>query len=60
MAGLRAFLEESGQEFRRVRWLSRAETIRMVLVVIGLSAAVGAFIYLWDQIFFFALKSLLG
>lgn len=45
------FLLESREEFRRVNWPTRREAVRMVFVVVGISAAVAVFLGLMDFIF---------
>lgn len=42
------FIVEVFQELRKVTWPSREETVRLTLLVIVLSAAMGAFLGLFD------------
>jgi len=56
---LRLFLAESREEFKRVNWPTRRETIRIVLVVIGLSLAVAAFLGALDFFFLGILQKIL-
>ena len=48
---LRNFLDEARQEFKRVNWPTRAETMRMTGIVIGVSLAVAIFLGALDFIF---------
>ncbi|MCL5006899.1 MAG: preprotein translocase subunit SecE [Patescibacteria group bacterium] len=48
---LNNYLTESREEFGRVSWLSRAEAIRLVIVVTVITAAVAAYLGLLDSIF---------
>lgn len=50
-AKLKVFLQESGQELKKVNWPSRSETIRYTLFVIGLSLTLAAFLGLLDFVF---------
>ena len=45
------FLKEVRQELGKVIWPTRAETVRLTLIVIGVSVAVGLFIGALDIIF---------
>ncbi|OGY59536.1 MAG: preprotein translocase subunit SecE [Candidatus Colwellbacteria bacterium RIFCSPLOWO2_01_FULL_48_10] len=44
MSRLKNFINESRQEFGRINWPTRAETVKMVLMVIGISAVVSLFL----------------
>lgn len=44
------FLREVKLELERVIWPSRAETVKLTLIVIGVSAAVGLFLGVLDFI----------
>jgi len=48
---IKIFLQESRQEFKRVNWPTRKETMRYTLFVIGLSIALSIFLGLIDFIF---------
>jgi len=50
-AKLKAFLQESRQEFKRINWPTFPETRRLTLIVIGLSLAVAIFLGFLDFIF---------
>ncbi len=52
---LTSFLKESWQELQHVNWPTRKETTRMVLVVIGVSLAVAAFLGAVDYFFMYLL-----
>ncbi len=55
---LKNYIIESRQEFRRVNWPSREETIRLTLIVIGMSVAFAIFLGASDALFQFALQFL--
>jgi len=48
---LGAFLQESRQELRRVNWPTRQETVRLTLIVIGISLGLALFLGLFDYLF---------
>lgn len=50
------FLRESRQEFKRINWPSRQETIRYTLFVIGFSLALAVFLGLLDFAFLYLLN----
>lgn len=50
---------EARDEFGRVKWLSRAETTRLVLVVVVISAAVSIYLSLLDTIFLTIIKKII-
>lgn len=54
---LKSYLQESRQEFRRVNWPSREETIRLTLIVIGMSLVVAFFLGALDFLFSYLLKT---
>ena len=56
MERLKAFLQESRQEFRRINWPALQETIRLTIVVIVLSLGVAIFLGAIDYGFFFFLN----
>ena len=45
------YLKETRQEMRHVNWPTRKNTIRFTLLVIGVSAAVAAFLGFLDFVF---------
>ena len=45
------FIKEARQEFKRVNWPSRKETVRYTIFIIGLSLALAAFLGFLDFIF---------
>jgi len=59
IARIKAFLQESKQEFKRVNWPSRQETVRLTLIVIVISLAISAFLGLLDTGFTILLKQIL-
>lgn len=46
------FLRESRAELRKVHWPTRKELIAYTIVVLAITAIVGAFVFLADVIFF--------
>lgn len=46
--GRLAFIEEVYGELTKVTWPSREDAARLTLLVLGVSAAVGVFLALWD------------
>ena len=45
------FIQEARQELRRVNWPTRAETVRLTLIVIGMSLGLALFLGLFDYLF---------
>ncbi|MCX6702550.1 MAG: preprotein translocase subunit SecE [Candidatus Wolfebacteria bacterium] len=54
---LKAYILESRQEFRRVNWPTRQETIRLTMIVIGISLGVAVFLGILDFFFSYLLKT---
>lgn len=54
------FLIEVKNELYKVTWLSRADTIKLTLIVIGISVAVGIYLGGLDLLFTELLKLLIG
>jgi preprotein translocase subunit SecE len=54
---LKSYLYESIQEFRRVNWPTRKETIRLTLIVVALSLVVAVYLGLLDSIFVYLLEN---
>ena len=50
---------EAKEEFSRVKWLTRAETTRLVWVVIIISAVVAVYLSLLDTLFLTIIKKLI-
>lgn len=50
------FLRESKQEFKRINWPSRQETVRYTLFVIGFSLVLAVFLGLLDFAFLYLLN----
>jgi preprotein translocase subunit SecE len=48
---LRRYLSESWAELKKVAWPSRETVIRLTLLVIAVSLAVGIYIFVLDSIF---------
>ena len=53
------FIKEARQEFKRVNWPSRKETVRYTTFIIGLSLALAAFLGFLDFIFVRVLESII-
>jgi preprotein translocase SecE subunit len=51
LTGIRRYLVESWAELKKVAWPSRETVIRLTLLVIAVSVAVGIYIYVLDRIF---------
>jgi len=60
MHKLKRFIKESKQEFAKVNWPTRAEAIRMVIIVIVISVIVAIFLGAVDLGFLFGLEQLLS
>ena len=48
---MRRYLDESWAELKKVAWPTRQTVIRLTLLVIAVSVAVGIYIYVLDRIF---------
>jgi preprotein translocase subunit SecE len=53
---LKSYIQDSYREFHRVNWPTKKETVRLVLVVIGLSLGVAVFLGVLDMIFVYLLE----
>ncbi|OGG43884.1 preprotein translocase subunit SecE [Candidatus Jorgensenbacteria bacterium RIFCSPLOWO2_12_FULL_42_11] len=53
---IKNFLQEARQEFKRINWPTRQETIRYTVFVFGFSAAMAFFLGLLDFAFLYLLK----
>jgi preprotein translocase subunit SecE len=51
LTGMRRYLAESWAELKKVAWPTRETVVRLTLIVIAVSIAVGAYIYVLDSIF---------
>jgi preprotein translocase subunit SecE len=51
LTGVRRYLNESWAELKKVTWPTRETVIRLTLLVIAVSIAVGAYIAVLDRIF---------
>lgn len=56
---LKSYIQDSYQEFHRVNWPTRQETIRLVLIVISVSIGVAIFLGVLDMIFVYLLERFL-
>ncbi len=48
---MRRYLVESWAELKKVAWPTRETVIRLTLLVIGVSIAIGVYIFVLDSIF---------
>ena len=48
---MRRYLEESWAELKKVAWPTRETVIRLTLLVLGVSIAVGLYIFALDRVF---------
>jgi preprotein translocase subunit SecE len=48
---IRRFIDESWSELKKVTWPTREQTIRLTVLVFVVSAAVGAYIAVFDALF---------
>ncbi len=51
LTGLRRYLVESWAELKKVAWPTRETVIRLTLLVLAVSVAIGVYIYVLDRIF---------
>ena len=51
LTGIRRYLVESWAELKKVAWPSRETVIRLTALVLGVSVAVGVYIFVLDRIF---------
>ena len=51
LTGLRRYLTESWAELKKVVWPTRETVIRLTVLVIAVSVAVGVYIFVLDRIF---------
>jgi preprotein translocase subunit SecE len=57
---MRTFWQESRQEFKRVNWPTREETVRYTMFVIGFSIVLSLFLGILDFAFVKALEQLIA
>lgn len=53
---LKSYIRESYQELRRFNWPTRQETVRLTLIVIGISLATAVLLGLLDLLFVYLLE----
>lgn len=53
------YIQESYREIHRVNWPTRQETLRLTLIVIGISLGVAAFLGILDLVFTYLLQKFL-
>jgi len=51
LTGLRRYLQESWAELKKVVWPTRETVIRLTVLVVAVSFAVGVYIFVLDRIF---------
>ena len=51
LTGVRRYLVESWAELKKVAWPTRETVIRLTLLVLGVSVAIGIYIYALDRVF---------
>ena len=51
LTGVRRYLIESWAELKKVAWPTRETVIRLTLLVLGVSIAVGIYIFALDRVF---------
>ena len=51
LTGLRRYLTESWAELKKVVWPTRETVIRLTVLVVAVSVAVGIYIFVLDRIF---------
>ena len=51
LTGIRRYLVESWSELKKVAWPTRETVIRLTLLVLAVSVAIGVYIYVLDRIF---------
>jgi preprotein translocase SecE subunit len=51
LTGMRRYLVESWAELKKVAWPTRETVIRLTLLVVGVSIAIGIYIYVLDRVF---------
>jgi len=51
LTGMRQYLTESWSELKKVAWPTRETVIRLTLLVIAVSFAVGVYIFVLDRVF---------
>jgi len=53
-------IRETRTELRKVVWPTREETIRLTILVIAVSAAIGLFLFVGDTLFIWLYSQLVG
>ena len=51
LTGIRRYLNDSWNELKKVSWPTREQVVRLTLLVIAVSVAVGAYIAVLDRVF---------
>jgi preprotein translocase subunit SecE len=60
VSGIRRFIEESWSELKKVTWPTRDQVRNLTVLVFFISAAVGAFIAVFDELFTFVVGRLVA
>ena len=60
MSRLSNYITETMEEMKHVSWPTRNQTIMFTILVILISVAVAAYLGLFDYLFSFGLKSIIG
>ncbi|NCO15148.1 preprotein translocase subunit SecE [Candidatus Wolfebacteria bacterium CG18_big_fil_WC_8_21_14_2_50_39_7] len=55
----KSYIQESYREIHRVNWPTRKETVRLTLIVIGMSIGVAIFLGILDFVFTYLLEKFL-
>jgi len=59
LTGIRRYMTESWSELKKVAWPTRQTVVRLTVLVVAVSFAVGLYIFVLDQIFNSVLDALL-
>jgi preprotein translocase subunit SecE len=59
LTGIRRYMTESWSELKKVAWPTRQTVVRLTVLVVAVSFAVGLYIFVLDQIFNSLLDALL-
>jgi preprotein translocase SecE subunit len=51
LTGMRRYLVESWAELKKVAWPTRETVVRLTILVVSVSFAIGVYIFVLDQIF---------
>jgi preprotein translocase SecE subunit len=51
LTGMRRYINESWAELKKVAWPTRETVVRLTLLVVAVSVAVGVYIFVLDRVF---------